>query len=220
LKKKLLDLAASLPLIAWYGWNASKGLPVFLREASTLARGGGTALDFANLAALFSSTVFCGFLVAVLVARMPPRSTAFAWAPRAWAVLGTFAAVGFQSLPPARLSTAWAIASSVLVCAGFGLSLAVLAALGRSFSIVPEARRLVVGGPYALCRHPLYLVEQTALLGVALQHTQPWGGLLLAVQFAVQLVRIRYEERVLSDAFPEDYAAYAARTARLVPGVY
>jgi protein-S-isoprenylcysteine O-methyltransferase Ste14 len=34
-----------------------------------------------------------------------------------------------------------------------------------------------------------------------------------------QLQRMRNEERVLGAAFPE-YVAYAARTRRLIPGVY
>jgi protein-S-isoprenylcysteine O-methyltransferase Ste14 len=41
--------------------------------------------------------------------------------------------------------------------------------LGRSFSVVPQARGLVRGGPYSFVRHPLYLAEEIALLGILLQ---------------------------------------------------
>ena len=34
---------------------------------------------------------------------------------------------------------------------------------------MPEARRLVTGGPYALARHPLYTVEMVTICGTALQ---------------------------------------------------
>lgn len=220
MRQKLEDLAWAAPLIAWYGWNASKGLPSLSRSAALLLHGGGDAPACARAAALLASVGFCGFLIAVLLARLPPRSGDSGWRPRAAAVLGTFAAVGFTRLPLVPLSAGWAAVSSVLIAAGFGLSLAVLAWLGRSFSVVPEARRLVTTGPYALSRHPLYAVEQLALLGFVLQYAQPWSTLLFLAQFALQLVRIRYEERVLTAAFPAEYAAYAARTARLIPGVY
>jgi len=35
----------------------------------------------------------------------------------------------------------------------------------------------------------------------------------------LQFARMIYEERVLRETFPE-YAAYARRTARLIPGIY
>lgn len=218
-KEKLVDLAWASPLIAFYGWNAWKAAPVLLRSLPALARRGGGVLDWAQAAATLSGAAFCGFLVAVLIARLPPLSGESGWRPRLTAVLGTFAVLGFQALPPARLTAPLALASAVLIAAGFGLSFVVLMRLGTSFSVVPEARRLETGGPYALCRHPLYAVEQAAILGYCLLYAQPWSGLLMAVQVVLQLVRIRDEERVLAAAFPE-YAAYAARTARLLPGVY
>jgi len=82
-----------------------------------------------------------------------------------------------------------------------------------------EARKLVIGGPYSIVRHPLYLGEQLALVGVALQYMSPVAFALLALQFSFQIYRMGFEEQVLSDAFPE-YAAYKARTARLIPGIY
>ena len=91
--------------------------------------------------------------------------------------------------------------------------------LGRSLSILPEARRLVTQGPYAIIRHPLYLGELVALLGVTVQYFSGWALLLLLLQCAFQLGRIRNEERVLSSVFPE-YRDYMARTARLVPHIY
>ena len=84
---------------------------------------------------------------------------------------------------------------------------------------MPEARRLVTGGPYALVRHPLYAGEAVAVAGLAMQYAAPWSYVILGLQYAFQLWRIVNEERVLRAAFP-DYAAYAARTARLIPGVY
>jgi protein-S-isoprenylcysteine O-methyltransferase Ste14 len=85
--------------------------------------------------------------------------------------------------------------------------------------VYPEARRLVTSGPYAFVRHPVYLFEEITFFGVMLQYAQPWALCIFAIQLCFQLARIPYEERVLTDAFPE-YADYAARTSRLIPGVY
>jgi len=41
--------------------------------------------------------------------------------------------------------------------------------LGKSFSIMPQARRLVIGGPYRFVRHPLYFAEELAVIGVLIQ---------------------------------------------------
>jgi protein-S-isoprenylcysteine O-methyltransferase Ste14 len=58
-----------------------------------------------------------------------------------------------------------------------------------------------------------------AIAGIALQHLSAWALLLLILIWALQLQRMRYEEQVLSQSFPE-YGDYMARTARLVPGAY
>ncbi|HWE05248.1 MAG TPA: methyltransferase, partial [Rhizomicrobium sp.] len=73
--------------------------------------------------------------------------------------------------------------------------------------------------PYRRIRHPLYLAGLVGSLGVMLQYRQPWALLVVLATFALQIVRINYEEQVLSRAFPE-YAAYASRSWRLIPGVY
>ncbi len=84
---------------------------------------------------------------------------------------------------------------------------------------MPEARRLVTNGPYSVIRHPVYLGEAAALAGVTSQYLSPWALFLLALQFVFQLERMKNKERVPPCAFPE-YRDYAARTARLLPGLY
>ena len=86
--------------------------------------------------------------------------------------------------------------------------------LGRSISILP-ARRLVTSGPSAL----VHLAEIVALAGAALQYWSVWALLLWGLVCVFQLQRMTYEERVLSEVFPE-YGDYMTRTARLLPGVY
>jgi protein-S-isoprenylcysteine O-methyltransferase Ste14 len=111
------------------------------------------------------------------------------------------------------------IASDVLLLAGLAFAIGSVAALGRCFGILPDVRGLVTHGPYRLVRHPLYLGELTAVLGVVLGSREPlWAGLTWLVCVGLQLVRTGYEERNIRAEFPE-YDEYAARTKRLLPGV-
>ena len=74
-------------------------------------------------------------------------------------------------------------------------------------------------GPYAIVRHPLYLVEEIAILGIFLQYRSWPAALVMLVHFTLQVERMRHEEQVLTEAFPE-YTAYARRTSRIIPGIY
>jgi protein-S-isoprenylcysteine O-methyltransferase Ste14 len=125
-----------------------------------------------------------------------PQRTAPGFYPRFAAVAGTFLSVGFVLLPPRELSSVLYLTSLLLVIAGTGFAICAVRVLGRSISLLPEARRLVTRGPYALVRHPLYLGEIVALAGVALQYLSAWALLLLGLVWAFQLQRMKYEERV------------------------
>jgi protein-S-isoprenylcysteine O-methyltransferase Ste14 len=90
-----------------------------------------------------------------------------------------------------------------------------------NFDIFPEPReraRLITTGPYALVRHPMYLAVLLFAAGFALG----WRGvpqlLALALLAAVLHVKASREERLLAQKFPE-YRDYAARTARIIPGL-
>jgi protein-S-isoprenylcysteine O-methyltransferase Ste14 len=111
------------------------------------------------------------------------------------------------------------LASDVLLIAGLAFAIGSVAVLGRCFGILPDVRGLVTNGPYRWVRHPLYLGELTAVLGIVLGSRQPlWAGLTWCACVALQLARTGYEERNMSAQFPQ-YAEYAARTKRLIPGV-
>src|SRR5437763_13119261 len=60
------------------------------------------------------------------------------------------------------------MAGTVLLACGLVFAIASVAFLGRCFGVLPDVRGLVTRGPYRLVRHPLYLGELTALLGVAI----------------------------------------------------
>jgi protein-S-isoprenylcysteine O-methyltransferase Ste14 len=89
--------------------------------------------------------------------------------------------------------------------------------LRRNFSILPEVRTLVTGGPYARLRHPLYLGYSVLWLVAAWQSgSLPLGALAV---FSVLLFdrRAAMEERRLRAHVPA-YASYMTQTWRLIPG--
>jgi protein-S-isoprenylcysteine O-methyltransferase Ste14 len=111
------------------------------------------------------------------------------------------------------------IASDVLLICGLSFAIGSVIVLGRCFGILPDVRGLVTRGPYRLVRHPLYLGELTAVLGIVLGSRNPlWAGVAWVACLSLQLARTGYEERNIRAEFPE-YAQYAAHTKRLIPGV-
>jgi protein-S-isoprenylcysteine O-methyltransferase Ste14 len=157
-------------------------------------------------------------LVYMLAVRDRPVARAQGVLPRAFGVIGTFMGVGIIQLPVAHLTLPMQILAAVLIGLGSLGSLLVLSRLGKSFSIMPEARKLVTGGPYAFVRHPLYTVEIITILGTAMQFEGPWSWIIALVVVVLLWIRSHYEEQVLAGAYPE-YGAYRARTKRFIPGV-
>ena len=54
--------------------------------------------------------------------------------------------------------------------------------------------------------------------GICCQFVQPWSVFLALGSLGLQILRMRYEEKVLAQTFPA-YRDYAARTAQLIPGI-
>jgi len=80
-------------------------------------------------------------------------------------------------------------------------------------------RGLVTRGPYRWVRHPVYLDEITAMLGLLLPILSARNLAVFALFCALQLWRTRHEEAALAATFPE-YADYRRRTPRLLPGLW
>jgi protein-S-isoprenylcysteine O-methyltransferase Ste14 len=110
----------------------------------------------------------------------------------------------------------------VLFLAGGAIGLAGVMVLGESrtpFPKPPAQTRLVTGGIYRAMRHPLYTSVMVASLGWA-GIWQSWPALVAAVVLIPFFeAKARREERWLRERFP-DYANYARRVRRFLPGIY
>lgn len=171
------------------------------------------------LAARISLLIFLALLIVFHILRSRPIKKAVGWEAKLSALLGLTLGNLLLLMDRTTLPPALDLISAVLLLVGNYLCVVALLHLGRSISIMAEARKLVTDGPYRFVRHPLYLAEQIAIVGIFLQFLSWQAALLLLVHFIFQIRRMLHEERVLTETFPE-YRDYAARTARLIPGVW
>ena len=116
------------------------------------------------------------------------------------------------------------LAGAGVTAAGLLLRAWSVLALGRFFRLSVSAHadhELVARGPYRAVRHPSYAGATLVTVGAGLALGTVVGaaaGTVLPV--GAYLVRIAVEERALDAALGDDYTAYAARTARLIPYVW
>jgi protein-S-isoprenylcysteine O-methyltransferase Ste14 len=95
--------------------------------------------------------------------------------------------------------------------------------LGPRFSglvAIQPGHTLVTSGIYSVIRHPSYLGLLVNSLGFGLAFRSGVGVLITALTLVPLLARIHAEERLLRSQFGDEYAAYCARTSRLIPGIY
>jgi len=148
--------------------------------------------------------------------RRPARALTSSWGARLAAFLGTFGGLAFRPggvpLAPGPLTVA-------LTAAGTAISAIGILALGRSFGVVAAHRGIIGHGMYRWIRHPLYAGYMLSHVGFVLAYPTRWNALVWLVADGSQLLRIRYEERLLSQ--DAAYAAYQRQVRwRLIPGVF
>jgi protein-S-isoprenylcysteine O-methyltransferase Ste14 len=158
-------------------------------------------------------------LLALLIMTRPPaKAKADGPLPRIAAFVGTylpwtiiFLGKTDQALPN--------VVSTACLLIGIIMMLVTIRHLGSSFSLVPQVRSVVQTGPYRWIKHPLYLSEEIAIVGVVLQHLTTMAVVVMILHIAVQVWRIFYEEDLLRRTCPE-YSSYEASRWRLIPYVW
>jgi protein-S-isoprenylcysteine O-methyltransferase Ste14 len=180
----------------------------------------GTSLagPWPSLLSSFCLAVFYLMLALMIITRSPAKAEADGLLPRIAAFVGTYLpwTISFFGKTDQALPN---LASTVCVLIGIIMMLVTIRHLGRSFSLVPQARAVVQTGPYRWIKHPLYLSEEIAILGVVLQYLSPLTVLVLVLHIGVQVCRILYEEDLLRRNCPE-YSNYEASRWRLIPYIW
>jgi len=105
-----------------------------------------------------------------------------------------------------------------------GLAFAVWArvTLGRNWSGVvtlKEGHELVDRGPYRFVRHPIYTGILTMFFATALALGYLAGFAATLLMFASFWIKLRDEEQLMLQQFPDRYAVYRRRAKRIIPFV-
>lgn len=107
----------------------------------------------------------------------------------------------------------------ILMSTGIAIQVGAKLFLGRSFGIVAANRGVKVTGPYRVVRHPMYAGYTMTHIGFLMMFPYWQNFVIYAVAFALQVVRILREERVLSQ--DPNYHEFAQKVRwRLLPGVF
>lgn len=181
-------------------------------------RVGSFAEPWPSLLSSFCLAIFYMLLALLILTRSPAKAHADGLMPRVAAFVGSYMpwSITFLGKTEHALPN---LLSTACVLIGMFMMLVTIRHLGRSFSLVPQARTVVQTGPYRWIKHPLYLAEEIVILGVVLQHLTPATVIVLFLHIGVQVCRILYEEDLLRRTCPE-YSSYEASRWRLIPYVW
>jgi len=163
---------------------------------------------------------FYALIIFFYFLRSSASSTSRSFVTNTIAVLTTFSPSALSLLSRPELSRPEVVLlADLMIVSAMILSIYSLASLGRSFSIIPQTRKLVKGGPYRWVRHPLYVAELIGLLGFILVGVSILKMAAFFLIVGCQIYRAIQEERLLSNVFLE-YREYCSRTARFIPGIF
>jgi protein-S-isoprenylcysteine O-methyltransferase Ste14 len=141
-------------------------------------------------------------LLILLVLQIPPLRHALLYAQR-----------HLTNIP------ALSVLGVALCLLGVGVAIWARAHLGRNWGM-PMSRkenpRLVMTGPYARVRHPIYSGILLAMLGTAMGAAVFWV-LPLVLFGAYFMYSARREEEFMMSQFPQEYPAYMKRSRMLLP---
>jgi len=94
--------------------------------------------------------------------------------------------------------------------------------LGANWSgrvTLKQSHELITAGPYSLARHPIYTGLLVASVGTALAIGE-WKCIIgLPLIVLAFITKIRQEESLMMQAFPDTYPTYRKRVKALIPGV-
>ena len=80
--------------------------------------------------------------------------------------------------------------------------------------------QLITRGIYRFTRNPIYLGASIVFAGLPIYAASVIGFVTMLAQIPIFLVRIKMEEKLLTEHFGDRYEAYQNTTAKLIPFLY
>jgi protein-S-isoprenylcysteine O-methyltransferase Ste14 len=217
-QSQLYDWAMRIPIVAYSLFVLIRDVLGFLDQILTQP----AAFEQSNrgivIAALarISQWIFIALLAILPVFRLRPIAKSEHILPRLVALLAACLPPMFMLLARAPASLGFNSVSVFMSVTANVMAAVTVSFLGRSLSVMPEARQLVKSGPYMIVRHPLYLCEIIGVVAIVLQYRSLPATALFALILTLQIARARWEEAVLTRAFPT-FATYRHHTPFLIP---
>ncbi len=206
-----------LIMVSVFGLLMAANITSFCGDAKALESA--STINVATLIHRLLLVFFYALLVFLYFTRSVAKSTTESFITKTIAVLATFLPFAIPLFGKPSDHPQIMLLANLVTVLGMVLALYSLGALGRNFSIIPQARTLVQTGPYRLVRHPVYLGEFIAIFGVVLGRISISAVTVLFLFTALLIYRAIQEEKLLVCVFPE-YRAISLKTARFIPGVF
>jgi protein-S-isoprenylcysteine O-methyltransferase Ste14 len=116
------------------------------------------------------------------------------------------------------------IIGMALVIIGLTIMIVGQATLWRNYSatvVIREDHQLITHGIYNYTRNPIYLgVIIAVVIGLPVYAASLYGFLTSLVLIPIILNRIRMEEKLLTEEFPDTFQKYKETTKKLIPFIY
>lgn len=187
-------MVVRLTIAAWLALEAGLMIRDRVRGKGSAARDRGTL--WLNIIIITAAVVAAGILTDVL-------QDATAW---------QFGSAGLS------------VAGLLVMWAGLAVRIWAIVVLGTSFRMTVEVdtgQKVIDSGPYRWVRHPSYTGILLLMAGLSLAYGDwPALAILLVLPAGVLIHRIFVEEAVLTEVIGRAYTDYAARTKRIVPGLW
>ncbi len=214
---RALPAASMLVLVVWQMVALAHDGSILIHHPS------GTVVAGCLRGALYA--VFLSIPVAAFLLHDPPLTHDNRLRIRAAALVSTFLLIVLGLFAPSGPSLLAAsakveVAGLTMTVAGVVFAALAMISLGMNFSFWPEARQLVVRGPYRIVRHPVYLAEIVMSSAVLISNMRLTLFLGECIVVILQLVRIEAEEKLLAGTFPAFQEFKRATPYRLIPGLW
>lgn len=162
---------------------------------------------------------FYSLIILLYFLRSPARSTSKSHVTNSIAIVATSIPFALPFLgKPVLNKPEILLVANVIIIISIVLSIYALGSLGKSFSIIPQARKLIKTGPYRVIRHPLYVSELIGVFGLVLTGLTVLKIAMFLLFVVLQAYRAFQEEKLLANIFPE-YKQYSSKTTRFIPGI-
>jgi protein-S-isoprenylcysteine O-methyltransferase Ste14 len=128
--------------------------------------------------------------------------------------------LGHRLTSPAGWVAWLGLAVTIGGCAFAVWARSILGSNWSSLVTVKQDHELILRGPYAVVRHPIYSGLLLALTGTAIAVGEIRAFIGLGLAFVGFLVKSAAEEKFMREEFSAEYARYSQRVRRLIPFVF